>query len=62
MMNRYVRRIANVFGNVLIDPLNWTLIGGLRTAAGGKHRLTTWPIQERCGTVMHQADHGTRGA
>lgn len=55
-------QISNPFGNVITDTLNWQLISGTFTAAGGEQYLTLGHFKPDAQTTFLTLPYGSQGA
>ncbi len=55
-------QISNPYGSVITDTLNWTLIEGTYTAAGGEKYLTLGHLKNDVSTTYLSLPYGTVGA
>lgn len=55
-------QIANPFGSVISDTLNWTFISGTYTATGGEQYLTIGHLKPDAATTYQPVPFGSQGA
>jgi hypothetical protein len=55
-------QVANAFGNVITDTLNWTWVGGSFTASGGERWLTIGHFKPDALTTYVTLPYGNLGA